>query len=140
MPATRFTPLFLLLLAPPLISQQRVPTNNGTPVAPNGLGVTPPPSAPVTYKTAEGRDIRVVPMVRGLSSPWSMVFLPDGSMLVTERPGRLRLIRNGVLNPQPVTGVPAVRSQGLCGLFDVALHPRFAQNQFVYLTYDKTDG
>jgi aldose sugar dehydrogenase len=140
MHAMRFTPVVLLLLAAPLLSQQRVPANNGTPVAPNGLGVTPPPSAPVTYKTAEGQSIRVVPMARGLSSPWSMAFLPDGSMLVTERPGRLRVVRQGVLDPQPVAGVPAVRSQGLCGLFDVALHPRFAENQFVYLTYDKPTG
>jgi glucose/arabinose dehydrogenase len=58
-------------------------------------------------------------------------------MLVTERPGRLRAIRNGALDPQPVAGLPEVRAQGLCGLFDVVLHPRFAENQWVYLTYDK---
>ena len=59
-------------------------------------------------------------------------------MLVTERAGRLRIIRNGVLDPQPVAGVPAVpRRMGLSGLMDVALHPRFAENHFVYLTYTK---
>src|SRR5262249_30393304 len=64
-------------------------------------------------------------------------FLPDGSMLVTERPGRLRIIRNGTLDPQPVAGVPEVKAMGLSGLMEVTLHPKFAQNHFVYLTYTK---
>jgi len=140
MRTTRTSLALLLLLVVPLLAQQRVPTNNGTPVAPNGIVVPPLPDAPVTYKTAEGQDIRVVVVARGLANPWSLAFLPDGSMLVTERPGRLRAIRNGVLDPQPVAGAPAVRAQGLCGLFDVALHPRFAENRFVYLTYDKPSG
>ena len=65
-------------------------------------------------------------MVRGLANPWSLVWLPDGAMLVTERPGRLRVIRKGVLDPKPVEGVPAVFAAGLTGLMDVALHPQFA--------------
>ena len=75
--------------------------------------------------------------MRGLANPWSLAFLPDGGMLVTERAGRLRVIRNGALDPTPVSGVPAVRAQGLSGLMDVALHPRFAENRFVYLSYTK---
>jgi len=116
----------------PLAAQQRVPINNGIPVAPTGIVVPPLPDRPVTYKTAEGQDIRVVVAARGLANPWSLAFLPDGAMLVIERPGRLRVIRNGVLDPQPVAGVPEVRAQGLCGLFDVALHPRFSENRFIY--------
>ena len=58
-------------------------------------------------------------------------------MLVTERAGRLRIIRNGVLDPTPVAGVPEVRAQGLQGLMDVVLHPRFAENRWVYLAYHK---
>ena len=58
-------------------------------------------------------------------------------MLVTERPGRLRVIRNGVLDPTPIAGVPRVRTDGNGGLMDVALHPRFADNRLVYLTYTK---
>ncbi len=58
-------------------------------------------------------------------------------MLVTERGGTLRIVRNGVLDPQPIAGVPEVRAQGLSGLFDVALHPQFATNRFVYLSYNK---
>jgi glucose/arabinose dehydrogenase len=96
----------------------------------------PLPSLPQTYFTAE-QPIRVVPVVTGLSHPWSLAFLPDGSMLVTERNGRLRAIRNGVLDPQPIAGVPAVRAAVLGGLFDVVLHPRFAENQLLYLSYSK---
>jgi aldose sugar dehydrogenase len=96
----------------------------------------PPPALPHTFFTAE-QPIRVVPIVTGLSHPWSLAFLPDGNMLVTERAGRLRIIRNGVLDPNPIGGVPAVRAVALSGLLDVALHPRFAENRFVYLTYSK---
>src|SRR5688572_16432930 len=67
----------------------------------------PPPSLPQTFFSGE-TPIRVVPVARGLSHPWSLAFLPDGSMLVTEREGRLRIIRNGVLDPTPVDGVPKV--------------------------------
>ncbi len=63
--------------------------------------------------------------------------MPDGDLLVTERPGRLRVIRDGVLDPQAISGVPEVRSEGNGGLQDVALHPDFAENRLVYLTYTK---
>ena len=73
----------------------------------------------------------------GLVNPWSLAWLPDGSMLITERPGRLRLLKNGVLDPTPISGVPVVKAQRLSGLMDVVLHPRFAENRLVYLTYNK---
>lgn len=88
------------------------------------------------YKSAE-HDYRVVTVVDGLVNPWSMSFLPNNDMLVTERPGRLRVIRAGKLVEKPVSGVPAVAASGQGGLLDVALHPQFAQNRFVYLTYAK---
>jgi glucose/arabinose dehydrogenase len=92
----------------------------------------------VVYRTAEGQDIRVVVLTRGLERPWSIAFLPNGDMLVTERPGRLRLVRaDGTLEPEPIAGVPEVRAVGLSGLFDVALHPGFAENRYVYLSYNK---
>lgn len=72
-----------------------------------------------------------------LQQPWSIAFLPDGNIFVTERGGRLRIIRNGVLDPNPVAGVPKVQAAGLQGLMDVVLHPRFAENHFVYLAYHK---
>ena len=118
-------------------AQQKVPFRNNIPVAPQGIPVPPLPDKPVEFHTAEGQDIRVAVLVKGLAHPWSLAFLPDGSMLVTERVGRLRIIRNGVLDPQPIAGVPVVRAAGLSGLMDIALHPRFAENGFVYLTYTK---
>jgi glucose/arabinose dehydrogenase len=78
------------LVALPLAAQQSVPMNNGTPVAPEGVPVPPLPKGPIEYRTAEGQDIRVVVVARGLSNAWSIAFLPDGAMLVTERnAGRL---------------------------------------------------
>jgi glucose/arabinose dehydrogenase len=118
-------------------AQQSVPARNGIPVAPTGIVVPPLGAGPFTYQTAEGQDIRVVVLARGLQHPWSIAFLPSGEALVTERPGRLRVLRDGKLDPTPVAGVPAVQAQGLSGLFDVALHPQFATNHFVYLTYAK---
>jgi aldose sugar dehydrogenase len=119
------------------MAQQTVPFRNNTPIAPQGIVIPPLPDKPVVYHTAEGQDIRVVVVAKGLSHPWSLAFLPDGGLLVTERGGKLRVIRNGVLDPAPVSGVPTVRSGGLNGLMDVVLHPRFAENKFVYLSYTK---
>jgi glucose/arabinose dehydrogenase len=83
-------------------------------------------------------DYRVVTVVEGLLQPWSMAFLPGGDMLVTERPGRLRIVRNGKLLPQAVEGVPEVfMGNSQAGLLEVAPHPNFAQNRWLYLTYSK---
>lgn len=105
-----------------------------------GLPVSPLGPGPFVFDSAEQGKIRVSVVVRDLAHPWAIAFLPDGAMLVTERPGRLRLIRSGVLDPQPIPGVPAVRTDGNGGLMDVALHPQFSQNQLVYLTYTKPVG
>ena len=121
-------------------AQQKVPFRNNIPVAPQGIKIPPLPDKPVDFHTAEGQDIRVAVIAKGLSHPWALAFLPDGTMLVTERAGRLRVIRNGTVDPQPVAGVPAVRAAGLSGLMDVALHPKFAENRFVYLSYTKPVG
>jgi glucose/arabinose dehydrogenase len=94
------------------------------------------PDTPAVVDSVEGK-IRVVPVTKGLSHPWSLAFLPDGRMLVTERSGQIRVIRDGVLDPQPLSGVPKVHAVRLSGLMDIALHPNFAQNQVVYLTYTK---
>jgi glucose/arabinose dehydrogenase len=83
-----------------------------------------------------GPKFRVVP-TKGLSYPYALAFLPDGSMLITERAGRLRIVRDGVLDPQPVAGMPEVLNRNLKGLNDIALHPGFAQNGLVYFTYYK---
>jgi len=104
---------------------------------PVSLPVPPLGPGPFVFDTAEQHKIRVAIVTKGLAHPWSLVFLPDGSMLVTERPGRLRIIRNGVLDPKPISGLPNVRTKGNGGLMDVALHPRFAENHLVYFTYTK---
>jgi glucose/arabinose dehydrogenase len=127
----------LLAAATTLAAQQTVPMRNGIPVAPSSIPAVALPDKPVEYDTAEGQKIRVVVAARGLSHPWSLAFLPDGGMLITERAGRLRIVRNGVLDPTPIAGVPAVRATGLNGLMEVSLHPQFAANQLVYLTYTK---
>jgi glucose/arabinose dehydrogenase len=105
----------------------------GVPVPPLGAG-------PWVFDTAEQHKIRVSVVTRGLSHPWAIAFLPDGGMLITERPGRLRIVRNGVLDPRAIAGVPQVRTDGNGGLMDVALHQRFSDNRFVYLTYTKPVG
>jgi len=92
---------------------------------------------PVLLDAYTKRKIRVVPLATGLVHPWNLSFLPDGAILVTERPGRLRIIRNGVLDPQPISNVPAVVARGTAGLFAAVPHPNFAQNGFVYLSYAK---
>lgn len=82
-------------------------------------------------------DYRVVTVVDGLVNPWSIAFLPGGDMLVTERPGRLRIVRNGAVLPDPVPGTPAVFARGQGGLLDVVPHPDFARNRLIYLSYAK---
>jgi aldose sugar dehydrogenase len=86
---------------------------------------------------SEHHAYRVVTVSEGLENPWSMAFLPNGDMLVTERPGRLRIIRDGMLDPQSIEGVPEVRAQGQGGMLEVAVHPQFESNRLVYLTYSK---
>lgn len=90
--------------------------------------------APISGEVPETPGWRAEVVVDGLSHPWSIAWLPDGSALVTERPGRLRLIRDGRLDPKPVAGLPPVLAFGQGGLLDIALHPDFADNRLVYLT------
>ena len=105
----------------------------------------PPPAAPaelsdepVMIQTAEYPHVRVVVVTKGLSHPWGLEFLPNGDMLVTERSGQLRVIRDGVLDPTPIAGTPEVYTGArLAGLMDIALHPRYTENELVYLTYSK---
>jgi aldose sugar dehydrogenase len=92
------------------------------------------PELPVVLAT-EHHPIRVSALATGLENPWSIAFLPGGDLLVTERPGRLRILRDGQLDPEPVRGVPAVHVTILGGLFDVALHPQFEDNRWVYLSF-----
>jgi aldose sugar dehydrogenase len=112
-----------------------IPPGTGWPSPPLGAG-------PFLVESVrpEHRTLQVVVVARGLEQPWSLAFLPGGDMLVTERPGRLRLIHNGALDANPVEGIPTVRSGGLQGLMDVVLHPRFQDNHWVYFSYHRPAG
>ena len=99
---------------------------------------TPPlGDGPWVFDTAEQHKLRVSVVTKGLSHPWNLTFLPGGNMLVTERAGRIRIIKDGQLDPTPISGVPAVHAVRLSGLMDIALHPQFAQNHWLYFTYTK---
>lgn len=97
----------------------------------------PLPTAPRVFETAQ-QKVLVSVVARGIPHPFSLLLLPDGDMLVSERTsGRLRAIRKGVLDPQPLTGVPAVHGVFHSGLLDVAVHPKFAENKLIYFSYSK---
>jgi glucose/arabinose dehydrogenase len=98
-------------------------------------GAVTAPFASAQVVQSEKHAFRVVELVRGLDQPWALAFLPDGRMLVTEKVGRLRIVADGKLDPQLVAGLPEVAVHGQGGLMDVALHPKFADNGLVYLSY-----
>ena len=86
---------------------------------------------------SEKHSFRIVPLLAGLENPWSIAFLPDGRMMVTERAGRLRLVSQDFkLDPKPIDGLPEVIANGQGGLFDVVLHPQHAQNGWIYWAYN----
>ncbi len=81
------------------------------------------------------QTFRIEVVTPGIETPWGLAFLPDGRVLVTERPGRLRVIEKGKLLPEAVKGLPAVHVQQDSGMLDVAVHPQYARNGFIYLSY-----
>jgi glucose/arabinose dehydrogenase len=107
-----------------------------TPQSPQWAGVPPAEVADLTLlHTAHQPDILVRVVARGLSDASSFAFLPDGDILVTEKEGRLRIIRDGALDPAPVAVIPEVSHGLYSGLTDVALHPDFERTNLIYLTY-----
>jgi glucose/arabinose dehydrogenase len=96
-----------------------------------------PPPEPVETEAA---TFRVTEVAGGLEEPWSLAFLPDGGMLVTEKLGRLRLVDNGKLREEPVGGLPEVYAQDQGGLLDITLDPDFASNRTIYLSYSHAEG
>ncbi|MBI4521412.1 MAG: PQQ-dependent sugar dehydrogenase [Gemmatimonadetes bacterium] len=126
----------LAVLTVPLAGQQEVPMRGNTPVAPSGIKTPPLPTAPVRYETAEGQTIQVSVYARGFENPWSMAFVSDDTILVAERGGAIKAVRNGVVDPKPVPGGPRAIGAGLSGT-DLALHPDFERNRLVYISYTK---
>ena len=104
------------------------------------LSVATPVLGQAPVLRSANHDYRLVTVADGLIGPWAIAFLPGGDILVTEKPGRLRLVRNGVLRMAPIEGVPEVLDRGQGGLMDVVPHPDFESNQLVYLTYSKPIG
>ena len=98
------------------------------------LCAVPLAAAAQTYRSND-HSFRLVKVVEGLEQPWSLAFLPDGRMLVTEKAGRLRVVSKGALDPKPIDGLPEVTVHGQGGLQDVVLHPQFDQNQLIYFSY-----
>jgi glucose/arabinose dehydrogenase len=95
-------------------------------------------NTPEVHKSEGGMSIKVIKLAEGLSHPNGLVFLPDGrTMLLTERAGRLRMVKDGVLDPTPVAGVPDMDHTALGGLQDIVLHPDFAKNHILYISYTK---
>jgi glucose/arabinose dehydrogenase len=125
----------LVILVAPLAAQQTVPFRGNTPVAPPGYKSPPLPESPVRYETGEGQTIKVSVYARGFKSGWSMASVSADTMLLTERAGKIRVIRNGVLDPAPVAGAPV--SRGNSSMLDLALHPDFDRNGLVYISYSK---
>jgi len=111
-------------------------------IAGTGLLLTAATAASAQSDThfAANHDYRVVTVADGLVHPWSMAWLPNGDMLVTEKPGRLRIVRDGELLPEAVPGTPEVFYEGQGGLFDIVPHPNFSDNQWVYLSFSKPTG
>lgn len=104
------------------------------------LGVTVPQGRAETMKSeptddAGGPAYTVNTVASGLNHPWCLTFLPSGDMLVTERNGGIRIIRDGALDPTPISGAPEAYKEGQGGYFDIILHPEFETNRYVYLSY-----
>ncbi len=137
----------LAALAPNLlVAQQTVAFARGVPVAPTGLEGQPLGEGPWTYRTAEGMDVTVSVLAR-LEWPYAMAFLPNGDLLVTTRKGELRLVRDGKLLPQPITGGPAALFRGnsgslgaVHGYTSLAVHPGFTRNGLIYFGVNKPEG
>src|SRR5215204_559483 len=104
-----------------------------------GVGCSQPPAGrgagEVQTSAQSNTSFKVEKVAGGLEVPWSIVWAPDGRMVFTERPGRVRVIENGVLQPKPLFVVPDVEKSGESGLMSVALHPQFSSNRFLYLSY-----
>jgi aldose sugar dehydrogenase len=124
-----------------------LPTSPSVTSTATATSTTAPPSAPTTTPTSAGLpnttttvQLKVTELNTALANPWSLAFLPNGSMLVTERAGTLRLVSSSGTVSAAISGVPAVNSAGQGGLLDVALDPAFASNQRIYLSFSENDA
>ena len=109
-----------------------------------GVACSQPPAGrgagEIESSAQSGVRFKVEKVVGGLEVPWSIVWAPDGRMIFTERPGRVRVVEKGALNPKPLFVVADVEKSGESGLMSVALHPQFSSNRFIYLSYAYSSG
>src|SRR5262245_64297501 len=123
----------LLLVESPVAARQQAGGASpaaAIPTGRTGRGGYPLPALPAVFETYQHK-VRVSVVARGLDRPWSLLILPDGDMLVSMRyVNQIRAIRKGVLDPQPIAGLPEMRR-----LFDIVLHPKFAENRMIYFDY-----
>lgn len=132
----RLIPIVSLLLAGAIAAQAVAQTGYGR--GRSGLPRVELPDEPWIMNTHLIPEVKVSVVARGVNRPWSLAFLPKGDMLITERGGALRLVRDGVLVDEPIAGVPDdVLARSLAGMMEVAVHPHFADNGYVYLTYTR---
>ncbi|MYJ25787.1 MAG: PQQ-dependent sugar dehydrogenase [Holophagales bacterium] len=133
---TRIKRIVLFLLAAAIAAQAVAQTGYGR--GRSGLPRVELPDKPWIMNTHLIPEVKVSVVARGINRPWSLAFLPKGDMLITERGGALRMVRDGVLVEEPVAGVPDdVLARSLAGMMEVAVHPHFADNGYVYLTYTR---
>ena len=133
--------MLFLALGAASSAQQAPSRGTGAPAGRGARGRGPAPTdtlgaGPWDLSAGRGR-VHVSVVTKGVDHPWGIAFVPDGSLLITERPGRLRVFRSGALDPTPIGPLPQMLATGLGGLLDVSLHPNFAQNRLIYLTYSK---
>lgn len=132
----RLIPVVTLLLAAAVTAEAVAQTGYGR--GRSGLPRVELPDEPWIMNTHLIPEVKVSVVARGINRPWSLAFLPKGDMLITERGGALRLVRDGVLVDEPIAGVPDdVLARSLAGMMEVAIHPHFADNGYVYLTYTR---
>ena len=143
--AIRAAPAFPVLLGTGLVAAVMLAacggSGSGDATAPAGAGVSPPLAAPSPSSTGgEPVAVKAVEITAQLSNPWSLAFLPDGRMLVTERGGSMRRVTGAGAVSAPLTGVPAVRAEGQGGLLDVVLSPSFASDHTIFFTFSEPVG
>ncbi len=132
----RLVPLVTLLLTAAIAGQAVAQAGYGR--GGSGIPRVELPDEPWIMNTHLIPEVEVSVVARGINRPWSLAFLPRGDMLITERRGALRLVRDGVLVDEPIAGVPDdVLARSLAGMMEVAIHPHFADNGYVYLTYTR---
>ena len=126
------------------VTESPAPAQNPVTREPQGAPVPVPAKPPLVADPdgqvvkSEKQTFKIEVIAREIETPWAIAFLPDGRLLITERPGRLRIVDKGKLLPEPVKGTAKVWEKQDGGLFDVEVHPKYAKNGWIYFSYSET--